>query len=249
MDIVSLALLGGCSVIVGLLVGAVGIGGILLVPAMTYLLGFDVHTAVAAAMFSYFFAGIAGGYYFLSRRLIEWRTALALFVGAAPGGLAGALAAAHVPAQGLTLLIAALVAFAGIDALRKPSDRQERTTPLPVPALIAIGAVTGIGSSMSGAGGPLLMIPILVTLRVPALVAVGLGQTVQIPIGLLASAGNVANGNLDFLVGSILAVGLVAGVSAGARLAHGVPQDRLRILLAWVLVAVAASMIWRVIAG
>jgi len=249
MTTLSLALLGLCSVIVGLLVGAVGIGGILLVPTMTYLLGFDLHTAIAAAMFAYVFAGIAGAHYFLTHRLIEGKTAFYLFCGAAPGGLTGALVAAYVPATVLSLLIAALVAFAGVDALRQRGARAERSAPLPALALVAIGFVTGTACAMSGAGGPLVLIPILVALRMPAFAAVGLGQTVQIPIGLLATAGNVANGKLDFLVGAILAAGLVAGVTFGARLASRVHPERLRVILAWVLVAVAVSMVWRVLAG
>jgi uncharacterized membrane protein YfcA len=248
MTTMSLALLGLCSVIVGLLVGAVGIGGILLVPTMTFLLGFDVHTAIAAAMFAYIFAGIAGAHFFLVNRLIEGKTALYLFAGAAPGGLAGALVATYVPATVLSLLIAAVVAFAGVDALRKRGKGAERTDPLPGLALVAIGFVTGTACAMSGAGGPLVLIPILVALRTPALAAVGLGQTIQIPIGLLATAGNVANDKLDLLVGAILAAGLVAGVSFGARLASRVHPERLRLILAWVLVAVALSMVARVLA-
>ena len=50
MDIGSLTLLACLSVFVGVLIGGVGIGGILLVPMLTYLLSFDVHVAVAAAM-------------------------------------------------------------------------------------------------------------------------------------------------------------------------------------------------------
>ena len=46
--------------IVGILIGAIGIGGVLLVPTLTYLLGLGIHVAIATAMFTYVFSGAVG---------------------------------------------------------------------------------------------------------------------------------------------------------------------------------------------
>ena len=51
---------GGVAVVVGVLIGAIGIGGVLLVPMLTYVLGISIHVAIATAMFSYLFTGIVG---------------------------------------------------------------------------------------------------------------------------------------------------------------------------------------------
>ena len=39
--------------IVGILIGAIGVGGVLLVPTLTYLLGLGIHVAIATAMCTY----------------------------------------------------------------------------------------------------------------------------------------------------------------------------------------------------
>ena len=38
---------GGVAVVVGVLIGAIGIGGVLLVPMLTYVLGISIHVAIA----------------------------------------------------------------------------------------------------------------------------------------------------------------------------------------------------------
>ena len=43
---------GAVAVVVGVLIGAIGIGGVLLVPMLTYVLGISIHVAIATAMFS-----------------------------------------------------------------------------------------------------------------------------------------------------------------------------------------------------
>ena len=40
------------AVIVGVLFGAIGIGGVLRVPTLTYILGLGIHVAIATAMFT-----------------------------------------------------------------------------------------------------------------------------------------------------------------------------------------------------
>ncbi len=57
LSTVAMAFAGGVAIIVGVLIGAIGIGGVLLVPMLTYALGFGIHVAIATAMFSYLFSG------------------------------------------------------------------------------------------------------------------------------------------------------------------------------------------------
>lgn len=246
MDMTSLILLAGLSVFVGVLIGGVGIGGILLVPILTYILSFDVHVAVAAAMFSYIFSGVVGTVIYAGKRSIQWKMAFWLFASAAPAAFLGAYALSITPADGLKMVIAALVIFAGIHALRGKSNGAQEAPPLTPAALIATGTATGIGSAMSGTGGPLILVPTLVWMGQPALVAVGLSQAVQVPVAIMATVGNYLYGTVDFAVGGVIALGLIVGVNGGARLAHIVPHAVLQRVVAWVLVAVGIFMIVRI---
>ena len=123
-----------------------------------------------------------------------------------------------------------------------------RTRAISSPALGFIGAVTGFGSALSGTGGPLILIPILMWLDVPVLTAIGLSQAIQLPIALLATAGNFFSGNLDPTLGLLLAAGLAIGTFVGARIAHAVPRKALRRAVAMVLVIVGASIAIKVMA-
>lgn len=247
MDFSTLALLGGFGVFVGVLIGGVGIGGVLLVPMLTYIFTIDVHVAITAAMFSYMFSGLVGSIIYARRGSINWPMALWLFAGATPAAFAGALASTVVPARSLEFLIAFLIVLAGINALRSPDEDACREGPQKPAQLIAIGAVTGFGSALTGTGGPLVLVPLLVWLKVPVLTAIGLSQAIQLPIAALATVSNSIYASVDMVIGGVIALALMIGAAIGARLAHTLSQATLRTVVAWVLVAVGLFIIGRIL--
>ena len=249
MEVTSLGLIGFLSVFVGILIGGIGIGGVLLVPMLTFVFGLGVREAIGAAMFSYIFSGLVGATLYARQRSIRWNMAMWLFAGAIPAAFAGAFLSSVIPARSLEFFIALLIIFAGANAVlgRGKDDHEERT--LDGPALIGIGAVTGVGSALSGTGGPLVLVPILVWLKVPVLTAVGLSQAIQLPIAVLATAGNFTYGSVNMAVGVTLALALMAGTAIGARIAHAVSRTTLKNIVAWVLVAVGIFIVIRVVRG
>jgi len=247
MDWAILVLLGGLSVIVGVLIGGVGIGGVLLVPILTYVYFIYVHMAIAAAMFSYLFSGLVGATIFAHKRSINWKMALWLFVGAMPAAFMGAFVASAVPARGLEFLIATLIIFAGANALLTPVEDAHRDRMLGPVQLLVIGVITGFGSAITGTSGPLILVPILIWLKVPTLTAVGLSQAVQLPIASLATIGNFIYGTVDMVIGGVIGAALMIGAAIGAHLAHAVSQATLRRVVAWVLVAVGIFIVGRIL--
>ena len=91
---------------VGTLIGAVGVGGILLIPALTAFAGLPIHTAMATALFTFAFTGVAGTVMFQRRGSIDWVVTRPVlmgavffaFVGAWVNSLTGAGALAIPPA-------------------------------------------------------------------------------------------------------------------------------------------------------
>ncbi len=240
-------LLAGLGIFVGVLIGGIGIGGILLVPMLTFILSIDVHVAVAAAMFSYLFSGIVGTLIYARGRSIKWNMVFWLLTSAAPAAFLGAYALSITPARGVEFLIAALVIFAGVNAFRSRHNANQDKPPLSRVALIGTGVVTGVGSALSGTGGPLIVVPVLIWLKQPALIAIGLAQAVQMPIAIMATAGNYFYGQIDFQIGGVIALGLTVGVTGGARLAHLARQETLQRVVAWVLLAVGILMLIRIL--
>jgi len=112
---------------------------------------------------------------------------------------------------------------------------------------LGIGVFTGFISAITGTGGPLVLVPLLIWLKVPALAAVGLSQIIQIPIALLATGGNLIFGQVDFALALGISAMLVIGVIFGARLAHRLSRETLKRFIAFVLLAVGATMLARII--
>jgi uncharacterized protein len=224
------------ALVVGLLIGCVGIGGVLLTPALVYVGGLGFHLAAATSMWAFLFAGAAGTSIYARRGSIDWRLAAWLGVGVVPAAFAGAGANVALPEGVLMALLAALMVVTGADALlRGPVVEQVRS--FGAPTLLAVGAFVGFGSALTGTGGAVLLLPILLLLRTPVLAAVGAGMVVSMPIAVFSTAGYVLYGSVDFVLGTALGLVAVVGVVVGAQIAHVAKAETLRRVVAWALLS------------
>jgi uncharacterized protein len=241
-----IALLGTLS---GLLIGCIGIGGVILVPALVFLAGISIQVAIPAAMFAYILSGLVATAVFARNKSIHWGMAMWLCLAATPAAFAGAWAVSVFDPRLLAALLGLLTLLSGLYALRTQKLADVASTEVPNNALLVIGAVTGFLSSVTGTGGPLVLVPILISLSVPVLTAVGLSQAIQLPVAIAATVGNVIYGTLDLTLGGVLAASLTVGSWFGAMLAHSIPRAVLRGIVSAVLVIIGtfilANVGWR----
>jgi uncharacterized membrane protein YfcA len=236
--ILSIALIFVC-LIVGLLIGAVGIGGVLLVPSLNFIAGIGVHEAVPACMLSYLATGTIGVIVYARHGSIQWDKVWWLCLGAVPAAFLGSVSLLSIPPFVVMFLIALLMVFAGIDALIKSyrvGEHSHQTRQLGRVHFVVIGFVTGFGSAITGTGGPLIIVPLIIFLGLPVLTAVGLSQAIQLPIASFASIGNWMSGNLNFNLALLIAAAMVVGSLGGALLVHRLPTEPIRKLIAFLLV-------------
>jgi uncharacterized membrane protein YfcA len=237
------------SSVVGLFIGAVGIGGVLMVPALTSLGGLNVHAASATALFTFFFTGILGTILFQRHGSIEWRTTLPVCVSAVLSAYAGAVVNAMLSAASLNLIIAAIITGAGayillparhaVRAFAREDSRWHLLT------LLGIGAVAGFGSGLSGAGGPLFSVPIMLILGFAPLTAIGASQVLQITSSASGTMANLAHGSIDFAIAGWIVIFELAGVLLGVRTAHLVNMQQLRRGAAWLCIIVGLAIFMR----
>lgn len=124
-------------------------------------------------------------------------------VGRVPGGAVGAVAVAVLPVRGLQLLVAATVCLAVVGALvadRRP--RVARASPRR-PSLVLAGALSGLGGTTSGIGGP----PMAITFRNSGGPAIRSTLATFFAIGALLSLASLAV--VGEMTGQRLLVGLV----------------------------------------
>ena len=234
---------------VGVLIGGVGVGGVLLVPALNYLGGIPLYAAIPACVLSYIATGAVGAIIYARHGTINWPLALKICAGGLPGAYLGAFLLPYFSVFVLESGIAALLLASGVYALfRNETPRGNKMQAHGV-ALIVIGFFTGIGSALTGTGGPLLLIPVLIWCRLPTLTAIGLAQVIQIPISVMATLGNFVHGQVDWWLGFWLAVALTGGAMLGARLAHILPVLFLQKLVAVLLVGVGLFVVIGLLSG
>ncbi len=238
-------IIGGFSIFVGFLTGATSIGGVLLVPALVYVAGIDIRTAIAAAMFGYLFTGLIGTAIYARHGSIEWRAVLWLCLGAMPFAFAGASASRVFPVALLEVAIAALILLAGWQSLRR--ENEIGGTAPQGSMLAGIGCGVGFISAATGTGGPVTLVPILLWLEVPVLVTIGLSQAIMMPIAAAATLGNVLVGPWNFVLGATVAGGLSIGTIIGACFAHRISTVRLKRFLAGTLVVIGILIVGRLI--
>lgn len=221
---IALAALVLASLGVGMLIGAVGVGGILLIPLLTPLAGLGTHEAMATALFSFIFTGLTGMYFFHRRASIDWRITIPLCLGALLLGFPGAAVNAKVNAGVLRLILAVFILFAGVYTIRewRRSDRallQERPA-LQGLMLFCVGAIVGFGSGLTGVGGPALSVPIMMLLGFAPLATIGASQAVQVLAAFSGTLANLRYGSIDFGLVAFVTLAEVIGVVAGVRIVH-----------------------------
>ena len=243
-----LALIG---LLAGTLIGAIGIGGILLIPALAAVAHVEIHRAMATALFTFIFTGIAGTLLFQRKGTIEWRITAPLCAGALVFAFVGAWVNSLAPSHGLALLLGAIIVFAGVHGLAGRRRRgvvafhDDRGAQRVL--LVALGAVAGFGSGLTGVGGPALSVPLMMLFGFTPLPTIGASQAIQIIAAVSGTLGNLRFGSIDLALAVPVTVGELAGVVLGARLAHAVEAAVLQRFVAVVCIAVGALVMLSVV--
>ena len=243
-----LFILGAITLIVGTLIGTVGVGGILLIPALGAFAGLPTHMSMGTALFSFIFTGILGTWLYQRRGSIDWEVTVPLCLGALLFGYMGSLANASAPVRLLNLILAAVIIFAGVYALKPhkpsvPAAQLSRTSQRA--RLLAIGAAVGFGSGLTGVGGPVLSVPIMVAFGFHPLTSIAASQVVQITAAFSGSIGNFRHGFIDFSVAWWVTLIELAGVAIGVTLAHSASGSLLKKVVSAVCIVVGGYIFIR----
>ena len=197
----------GLGLVAGLLIGAIGVGGVILVPCLLQLplegsKEEQLATAVSSCMFSYIFAGLAGSCAYLRRKSVARCSTAWLLVGVLPGAVMGAATLAVVQPLWIKVVLYSLVAisalfsvYRSVKELRKTdqaaSEEMEGWTTLAptsiagATARVGIGLLGGLGSALTGTSGPVILLPILLTLQWDTLEALGSAQVGRVNFFLM----------------------------------------------------------------
>lgn len=236
------------ALVVGFLIGTTGVGGILLIPALAFLAGLSTHMAMATALFSFFLTGILGTWIYQKHGSINWGITIPVCIGAILSAYPGSLANAMVSCRILDICLGMIIVFAGFYALfpakgntlaYRPNDSRQKVM------LLLIGFCTGFGSGLTGVGGPVLSVPMMVIIGFAPLTSIATSQVIQIAAAFSGSVGNFYNNFIDIQLGLLVGVVEMAGVLAGAHMAHKVSQKLLKKIISLVCIVVGVFIMAR----
>lgn len=227
-----LAALGSCGV--GLFIGWCGVAGFLLPILFTTACGLSVTESLLLSFLCFAVSGAIGSFNYHRRGELPLRPALTLSAGSLAGGLLGAALGGLLEPETVKVVLYIVVFLSGVAIavreLRPQKGPDRGSFPKPLP-LLALGFATALLCALSGAGGPVLVMPLLVAMGVPAKLAVGtaLLDSVFIALPAIAVYGSRCE-SLSALVPMLLAavLGHAAGVFAGSVTAAHVPQSLLK---------------------
>jgi len=260
MIILSYIILGS---VVGILAGLLGIGGgLVIVPVLTFMFAAQgiphehiLHLALGTSLASIVFTSFSSIRSHHNRGAVIWPIVVKITPGIILGTFAGAWIAAHLSTNFLKVFFTLFLFYVGIQMLLGIKPKPSRDVPGTTGVSFA-GAVIGIFSSFVGIGGGTLSVTFLTWCNVTMHKAIGTSAAIGFPIAVTGAAGYALNGfpvtglpagtfgyiHLTALAGIASASILTAPL--GAKLAHGLPVDKLKKIFASLLLVLAIRMAW-----
>ncbi|MFP3913260.1 MAG: sulfite exporter TauE/SafE family protein [Actinomycetota bacterium] len=216
----ALALVG---VLAGLFSGILGVGGgIVMVPLMVGVLGFDQHRAHATSLAAIVLIAVSGALRFGVAGELEWAVGLALGFGGVVGSTLGAHLMHRLSPTALRVVFGVIMILAGARMVMG-SDPGLGEQPAALPGAligVGIGLVAGIASGVAGIGGGVIMVPAMVfLLGLPQHAAEGTSLLAILFTALAGTRVNLRHDRVELREAVIIGAAGVLFAQAGASLA------------------------------
>ena len=266
-------LVAAISLSAGVLGSLVGVGGgIIVVPALSLLLGVDIRHAIAASIISVIATSSGAASAYVRERITNIRLAMLLEIATAAGALTGAFLAAYISGRWLFILFGVILSYTSWSMLQK---KKTASTVLPRDPMadslrlhgsyhdralgqdvsyrvartklgLAVSYVAGTVSGLLGIGGGVLKVPVMnLAMGIPIKVCTA---TSNFMIGVTAAPSAAVyfmRGDVQPFVAAPVAVGVLLGAKLGSRLLGRLPNHVIRIAFVAVLLLSATQMLWK----
>ena len=249
--VVEILIIAAANLVIGGLIGMTGIAGFLLPMLYAGYLHMSVTESLALSFFAFLISGVLGSRTYYKKKNLDMPLAWTLSAGSFLGALLGVFLNAQIPEDKVKILLYLVVLLSGISILlrKEPNEtRKEKGNLLKKysAAAVVLGVLTGAVCSMSGAGGPVLVMPLLVLFGVNVRMAVGTALFDSIFIAIPAGVGYFLQCKMETLLVPLLVSALAHGIGvyAGSNQAERIHQGALKKGIAVFSVLIA---IWKLI--
>jgi len=229
-----IAIVLGLGLIVGVLVGLLGIGGgVVLVPAMVYLLHYDQHLAQGTSLFILLPPiGLGALREYWKNGEVDLRAGIFCAIGFLLGGYAGGVLAVPLPSRDLRGIFGFFLILSAVLLWRKSRTTPKPATPSSSPqdsrsfarilGITLTAALCGVAAGMVGIGGGVLLVPLLgLFFGFSQHRAQGTSLVALIPpTGILAFLAYAKAGYISWETGFLLIPGVFLGGILGGQVAR-----------------------------
>lgn len=182
---------------VGICVGLTGVAGFLLPLVYTGPLMMGTTQALALSFGAFVIAGILGAYNYSKKGNLDLSFGIKLSLGSLAGAILGVRLNLVIPEEQVKIILYLVVLVSDISILLRKDKPEEKSGEHAsgyqirehLGATLVLGFVTGALCAMSGAGGPVLVMPLLVVLGISVRTAVGISLFNMIFISIPAFLG------------------------------------------------------------
>jgi uncharacterized membrane protein YfcA len=240
--------------VTGIVVGLTGASGVVVVvPLLTMVLGFSMHTAVGTSLFVDMITPLFVAFSYYKRGNVNLKAGLWLAIGAVIGAQVGALVAnealsSDLMSKGFVLFMFLMAISMWIKSTRPQREvkdsRLAEMNNKNRAITFGIGLVLGLISGLFGAGGGLMFLLVLmIVLKFPTHMAIGTSSLIMAVTAASGTLGYTLQGNVDFSTGIILTVAAVIGGLISARFANKVSEKSLNRIVGGVFACLGIAMI------
>ena len=223
-------------------------------------LGFDVTYALALSFLAFLVSGIIGSFNYYKAGNLEVRMSLKLGIGSLIGAIAGVFLQSMIEKSTAKTILYLVVLFSGASILVRMWNEKRKADSVSAKKVISDGKNSassnpshpksiadhmGAICSLSGAGGPVLVMPLLVACGVSARIAVGVALFDSVFIAIPACIGYLSRITWTEILGLLVLIVLTHGIGVwlGSRFAGKVPVQGLKIFVAVFSVCIAIYML------
>ena len=257
IEIIVILLIGvGAGIMVGIMGGS---GVMLVVPMLTLLLSFPVHTAIGTSLLIDVIATVVTSFIYHRHQNVYIKPGLWIALGSVAGAQAGSIFADMIPPLGMSNLFGLMLIPMGIllwvrgirhtTGVLRDND-SENTIGLPAQTrkqqltALGLGLFVGIMCGLFGAGGGGMILMILIfVLRYPVHVAVGTSSFIMMITAASGTAGYVLHGHIDIYAALIASVPTLLTAGLGALVANRVSERTLGHIIGAVFTTLGVAMI------
>ncbi|MDZ7831869.1 MAG: sulfite exporter TauE/SafE family protein [Desulfobacterales bacterium] len=233
---------------ISFLLTMVGLGGGLIFSPLFVILGFTKSAAASASLFLNLVAAGSAAYAYARKKMVDFSLSIPLIVSSALAAPVGSWLNVRIAVGPFLLIMAVVLAAAGLRMLFSPQGQAEQTSLAPWKKMaggIVIGACIGLLGGLLGIGGGVFVVPLLIyVLKTPTKIAAASSTFIVCFSSLTGFLGYVSMGAINWWFILPAAVASFAGGQVGARLmSTRLKGKTVRVLFSLVLFALCARLL------